>query len=235
MKKVLMSICLCALIVTAVQVQSNATTWTGGRGNWSTRSNWDDDEPRVGVNAFIDNGGTALITLSGEGANDLILGTDLGLSGYVSMSGGTLSANNESIGLSGTGTFTQTGGSNTLTGLLGLGTNSGSSGTYNLNGGVSLSAFSEYIGNAGTGAFTQTGGTNTATHDLILGVASGGSGTYDLVSGALSANFEIIGESGTGVFTQTSGTNTLTNDLILGVTSGGSRYIRLGLRCSFGQ
>ena len=47
-----------------------------------------------------------------------------------------LSAATDSVGFSGTGSFTQTGGTNTITGSLNLGHSANSAGTYNLNGGL---------------------------------------------------------------------------------------------------
>ena len=68
----------------------------------------------------------------------------------------------EYVGYSGTGTFTQTGGTNsTYYGDLYLGYNTGSSGLYALSGTGQLSAQYEAVGQSGTGIFTQTGGTNS--------------------------------------------------------------------------
>ena len=104
------------------------------------------------------------------------------------MSGGTLSAYNEYIGYSGTGTFTQSGGSNAATYNFYLGYNATDSGTYNLSGGTlsSPSGYStnavgnEFIGYSGTGSFTQSGGSNAITSYLGLGYNTGGKGTYNL-------------------------------------------------------
>ena len=91
---------------------------------------------------------------------------------------------------SGTGTFTQTGGTNSVLWRLYLGYIFGISGTYNLSadGPSSLSAYPEYIGYYGAGSFTQTGGNHTVFSGLYLGYNSGSSGTYDLSgNGLLSA------------------------------------------------
>ena len=85
---------------------------------------------------------------------------------------------NEYVGYSGTGTFTQSGGTNNTFGgavALSLGVKSGSSGTYSLGDG-SLYAEFDYVGLSGSGNITQFGGTNAIYLDLILGtpvVASG--------------------------------------------------------------
>jgi uncharacterized protein with beta-barrel porin domain len=182
---------------------------------------------------FNQSGGTGTFT-------NLYLGRNAGDSSTYSLSGGSVTADNEYVGDNGTGTFTQTGGTNTVTDSLILGENAGSTGTYNLSTG-SLSANYERVGASGSGTFTQTGGTNTTKINLALGLFSGGSGTYtqsggsnsaDALylgfqsgssgsyelsdTGSLSATTEIIGLGGTGTFTQTGGTNTVSGTLALG-------------------
>ena len=95
---------------------------------------------------------------------------------------GTLSADSEYIGFSGTGTFTQSGGSNTVSSALYLGVGPFSSGTYNLNGGTLI--VSAMSGWSGTAAFNFSGGTLQAgarfSTDLPIALAaSGGNGTID--------------------------------------------------------
>ena len=67
----------------------------------------------------------------------LYLGYYPGSSGTYNLSGGSLSAPAETIGVlvGGVGVFNQSGGTNTVTDDLTLGYRSGSSGTYNLSGG----------------------------------------------------------------------------------------------------
>jgi autotransporter-associated beta strand protein len=132
------------------------------------------------------NGG---LTVSGTGNVDLG-GGSLKVDDQTSaVSGGSLYAYNQYVGYSGTGTFTQTGGTN-APGNLYLGYNSGSNGTYALSGTGSLSCQSEfsdeYIGYSGTGTFVQTGGIN-AVQNLYLGYKSGSQGLYTLTGGSLSA------------------------------------------------
>ena len=154
------------------------------------------------------------LTLSGTGIVSLgsgSLSTNDSLSG---ITGGLLSSANHYVGYSGTGIFTQSGGTNSITGYgsLGLGFNSGSSGTYNLSGNGLLSVPNAGVGIAGAGTFTQTGGTNNVGNALELGTG-GGTGTYNLSSsGLLSAQEENVANvysysSGTGNFSQTGGTN----------------------------
>ena len=127
--------------------------------------------------------------------------------GYVAPTGsydlggsGRLSAYDECVGYSGTGTFTQSGGTNDVSSTnaaiyLGgsLGGSPISSGNYNLSGSGFLAAYNEYVGYVGTGSFMQSGGTNKVGSTLSLGgfIASG---TYNLSSSAvLSASIESVG------------------------------------------
>ena len=105
-----------------------------------------------------------------------------------------MSAYCEYVGFSGTGSFTQSGGTNSISSnSFYLGYNAGSSGTYSLSGGQ-LSASYEYVGYSGTGTFTQSGGTNSISYYLYLGYNAGGSGTYSLSgSGQLSASYRVRG------------------------------------------
>jgi fibronectin-binding autotransporter adhesin len=134
----------------------------------------------------------------------------------------------EYVGYSGTGIFTQSGGSNWIFyfGTFTLGVKPGSSGTYNLIGnGQLIGPENEYVGGSGTGTFTQSAGTNNISNaNLILGANPGSSGTYNLRgSGQVSADIEYIGYASTGVFTQTGGTN-ITGALVLGANSNGGVY-----------
>ena len=131
-----------------------------------------------------------------------------------SLSVGTPSSGNLLLGNSGTGSFTQNGGTSTLA-VLQLGLYAGSVGTYHLNTGslsVTSSNIAVSVGVNGTGTFTQTGGTATVPGCLFLGTGSG-SGSYSLSgTGLLSAVVETLGWSyigtgGSGTFVQSGGTN----------------------------
>ena len=93
-----------------------------------------------------------------------------------------LFAHAETIGNSGTGTFTQYAGTNTVgTGGLLLANNANSTGSYTLLGTASLSASSETIGANGTATFIQTGGFNTITSSgLTLANGPTSAATYYL-------------------------------------------------------
>ncbi|MDP6380739.1 MAG: hypothetical protein QF662_05285, partial [Phycisphaerae bacterium] len=133
---------------------------------------------------------------------------------------GQLFAENEYIGYRETGTFTQTGGTNTVwgsspDGVLRVGYGPASNGIYDLSGGQLL-VRNEYVGvyNGGTGLFTQTGGTHTV--DGHLAVGDYGNGTYELSGGELFAGQETVGDSRTGQFIQSGGSNTVGGTLCIG-------------------
>jgi len=180
-----------------------------------------------GSGSFTQSGGTHTVT------NGLWLGSDYfitgtGGTGSYNLSGGSLQVNGpEYIGdsNSGSGSFTQTGGTHTVASLyLGsdsLGTGFPGTGSYNLTGG-SLSAGYESIGDSGTGAFTQSGGSHRVSGTLFLGYNPGASGTYNLSGGSLLvAASEYVGDYGTGAFTQSGGSHTVARNLSLGNYDGG--------------
>ena len=97
----------------------------------------------------------------------------------------------EYIGNSGSGSFTQSGGTNTVYVPL-LGTNPGASGTYSLSGGSLTVSDNEFVGNSGSGAFTQSGGTHTVTNNLHGHSLWRQCGTYNLSGGSLAATSETM-------------------------------------------
>ena len=188
-----------------------------------------------GTGTFVQSGGN-------NTTYQLMLGFDSGSAGLYNLTGGQfvqeMAGPNyaEYIGYSGTGTFTQSGGSHQFTTGLYLGYNSGSSGTYNLSNAGQLSAENpgeanpilgyecEYVGYSGSGAFTHLGGSNVSGY-LYLGYNSGSTGTYGL-SGAGNLYVcwgEYIGYSGAGTFTQTGGTH-YADSLYLGYYYGNGTY-----------
>jgi hypothetical protein len=199
----------------------------------------------TGTGTINIDGGTLVLSNNDIDIDNFNVGYAASTTGTFTLaSGKTLTTTSENIGNSGTGTFTQTGGTNT-TGEFCVAYDAGSSGTYNLSGGV-LSASTQYpyVGYSGNGTFTQTGGTAklrtlaigsqsgsngvytesdgiTILNTLYLGSANGSSGTYNLQGGVLSVfNSEIIGQSGKGSFVQSGGTNQVTNGLYVGVYGG---------------
>jgi hypothetical protein len=177
-----------------------------------------------GSGSFTQTGGTNSVTFA------LSLGYNAGGSGSYSLSGSgylvspIVYVGGAPAGGSGSGVFTQSGGTNSATsGLLFLGDYAGSSGSYNLSGSGYLGCASEAVGYAGSGSFTQTGGTNSASTSVYLGYFAGSSGSYSLSgNGYLAAGTEYVGYYGSGAFTQTGGTNAVTNNLCLGYNAGSS-------------
>jgi T5SS/PEP-CTERM-associated repeat protein len=205
-----------------------------------------------GSGAFVQSAGNnsvAGVANSEYVANGLLLGANSNGKGTYTLSGtGVLSAGMEGVGYAGTGTFTQTGGTNTLptnylNSCIYLGYNAGATGIYNLSGTGQIVATNnytwatvEYIGYSGTGVFNQTAGSNLMSiSSLYLGYNTTGVGTYNLSgTGQLGdqttydgyQGMEVVGYSGTGTFNQSGGTNTLINNgpatasLYLGFNSG---------------
>lgn len=177
-----------------------------------------------GTGTFTQTGGTNSIDYIYTPNSGLYLGSKTNSTGTYNLSDtGYLSAKSETIGDAGTGTFNQTGGTNSVTASLTLGSGSLSSGKYTLSGtGILSSSYSEYVGYSGTGTFDQSGGTNSA-NILSLGYFNHNAvGTYNLSgTGQLTAT-EYIGDAGTGTFKQTGGTNNA--DLIFCHNSGNGTY-----------
>ena len=145
-----------------------------------------------GHGTFSQSGGTVTIPTMGYGTVEL--GIFAGSVGSYSLSGsGSLSVGgSEIIGEQGSGSFDQSGGTNTITvpGFAGGGElivghdDPGGSGTYQLSNGVlSVGSFEEVGQQGGTGTFTQLGGTHTIHDSLTVGPH----GSFDLAGGSLSA------------------------------------------------
>ena len=129
----------------------------------------------------------------------------------------------ECIGNSGTGSFTQSGGTNSMpmnsssTTLI-LGYNPGAVGTYTLSGSGQLFGSFECVGWNGTGNFIQSGGTSTMSNFLSVGSSSPGSNcSYTLSGGMLTVS---EGEYVSN-FTQSGGTNS-TGGLSVGLVNYGT-------------
>jgi hypothetical protein len=112
------------------------------------------------------------------------------------------------IGNSGTGIFSQTGGTSSF-GFVDVGVTAGAVGTCTLSGTSSFtSQGGEVIGDRGAGVFNQSGGTNNADV-LSMANAVGSTGTYILSGGTLTTatNFGLdFGYNGNATFNQTGGT-----------------------------
>lgn len=164
---------------------------------------------------FVGNQGKGTFTQTG-GTNSLLgttgtqgylqVGYAAGSDGTYNLQGGGLSGRVASIGVDGSGKFSQSGGIAAFdTAYLGDGT--GATGSYDLSGSGTLLAKDMIVGVSGSGSFTQSGGTN-GTGVLGLGEYAGSTGSYTLSGGNFySSNFQAIGIQGTGTFTQSGGSN----------------------------
>ncbi len=170
--------------------------------------------------AFVQNNSSVLSVVGGGSlAISQLLHVDWDAS--FEQSGGQVSATNENVGNYGTGTFRQTGGTNT-THAFQIGFYSGSNGTYELSGNGQFSAHAGHVGRDGTGTFRQTGGTNTIQDWLAIGFETGSNGTYELSgNGELSTFQSQVGRRGTGTFTQTGGSHSVQSFVFVGGDGGG--------------
>ncbi len=169
----------------------------------------------------------------GNGAKDM--GT------YSLGSAGTLVAAIETMGVNGTGSFTQSGGTNSITnsGELNLGNNANSNGSYILSAGTISCDGGETVGVSGTGSFSQNNGVNGVVV-LFIAESSPGNGTYSLSNtGVINSDTEYVGVGGAGTFIQSGGTNNITavgsQPLYLGYNPASSGYYSLSdgtLNCS---
>jgi hypothetical protein len=205
-------VALC-LLLTPLPIYAD-THWTVSSGDWSASMNWTSGVPVYGMDTYIDNNGGATLNLPGAACRVLYVGDTAG-SGTVDMIGGTLTWQSVSVGSSGNGIFTQSGGTSTTVNPyycnLFLGANTGGNGIYNLSGTGQLNAWCEDVGYYGTGTFVQSGGINIVSCNLYLGATSSGSGSYSLSDdGLLSVDNQLIvgNNGGNGTFTQSGGTNT---------------------------
>jgi hypothetical protein len=153
---------------------------------------------------------------------DLAVAQYLAGHGEYELTSGTLEVLSvEYIGLQGSATFTQTGGSNT-TGKIDLAYDSSALDvSYELQDGL-MDVGRLNVGRSGRAAFTQSGGTLTVDV-LAVGNGSTASGsTFELEAGTVNAESAYIGDRGSATFTQRGGTFTLSDDLTLGNRSAAS-------------
>jgi hypothetical protein len=134
---------------------------------------------------------------------------------------------NEYVSLYGNGTFTQSGGNNTVSAGLFVGAVDG---TYALSGGK-LKADTVVVGyNGGRGTLRQTGGDGLEATSLVLGRDSGDNGACFLGAGTLKVGEETIGKGGLGSLEQTGGTHTVSGTLTIQAegSSNGTLHLKGG-------
>ena len=220
----------CAIVISPLQSFANDKYWACGSDFWDRNSCWNlPGQPANGDDVFLTQSDALNRTVSYSNLlypsavlNNLTVNATGTGTMTLSQSQDSLASTTEIIGYDGTGTFTQTGGTNTV-GDLTLGYLLTGNGTYNLSGTGSLVANSEIISRLGNGTFNQTGGSNTASYIAISTCddVSCGSGTYTLSAGSLSVENMAVATSGSfgyfgnGIFNQSGGSVNVSNLLSL--------------------
>jgi autotransporter-associated beta strand protein len=175
----------------------SATTWIGlDLGDWNTPGNWDAGVPTAGVEAWINNGTTAVLDTSGPagaasnvyvghggtGNSGLNISNDLTASGYMAVG-----LSNDVPG-SVAGTVNQSAGTvNVATMYIGntYSFDVATAGVYNMTGGsLNVTTGPFRVGWYGGGTFDQSGGVVTSSSDLDIG--TGGSSATVTVRGTAS-------------------------------------------------
>jgi hypothetical protein len=223
----------------AISLYSVTVDLTGGSAGATTTLSIGANNLSVSGYELVGDRGTGLISQSGgtnsiSGENGLSLGQVAGSNGTYSLSGtGALSVTgggSEFIGVNGTGTFSQSAGTNTVnegTSTVNpafvMGFQSGSSGNYSLSGTGTLSVTgseAEVIGFFGSATVTQTGGTNNSFGAVLIGFQPGSVATYSLSAGGFTTNNgnQYVGYAGTGTVNQSGGMNTISggNSMLIG-------------------
>ena len=213
----LVNLFLCTL---SAQAQK---TWNAATGDWANDLNWQPlGAPSTSSNAIINNGGTAQVT-SSDTAGSLSLGSNLGNSGTVSISGtaGLLSINggNSIIADAGTGTLNLSAGGqyNFGSASLVLGLGATGRGTVTIDGAGSrlFGTADVIIAVLGASAVTLTNGGALQAADLYLGNNTGAqTGTLNVrsASQATLTNLLIAGNHGTGTVNVDGPTSLLTSN-----------------------
>ncbi len=204
--------------------------WTDGTGLWSLKTNWSNSNvPGGGDTVSIAPSDGVARTSTNDASSVLLAGVTVDLTGagtaatLLSMSTTNLTTSAETIGLSGRGSLSQSGGVNTIYGggnSFFVGYNASAVGLYTMTGGTLAVTGYEILGYLGTGTITQSAGIHTVAANYYFSLGSGGgTGFYNLSgTGQLTcSSSEYVGSNGAGTFTQTGGTNTINvgNNLII--------------------
>jgi fibronectin-binding autotransporter adhesin len=208
---------LALFLVTAAPAWAQTSTWTNtGSGNWTTPGNWDTGTvPNTTVGADIENGGTAVVTSSGQTVNLLQVG-EAGTGSLVIQNGGTLTqASGAAFTLIGTGSFTINGQGSTYSTpndlLLGRGTGTNAITVEN---GGQLYTGNAFIGEGTSSVSTNISATVTGAGSYwnageFIGVGGGpNAATLTISDGATvtaqsTVAIESIGSGATGIATVT--------------------------------
>ena len=159
------------------------------------------------VGLFVGGGGALLQSQQALASKFTTTSSGSILSATRTVQGSLFVGGYEVVGVNGTGTFNQTGGTNVLAG--GVAVSAKAPGTpYNNSIGV---LFLGFYGNKGS---TSGGwyGSGVGTYNLSGGLLTGNS------NGTGISGYEVVGQSGTGIFTQSGGTNAPVSGFYVGGT-----------------
>jgi T5SS/PEP-CTERM-associated repeat protein len=177
-------------------------TWGGANDNWNVPANWlGNAVPGSGTDAIIDSG-SATLSDSASGTSD-----------------------NLTVGDSGAGALTVTGGNLTTTGGV-IGNNAGSNGSVLVTNGTWGDSGNLYVGNSGTGTLNISGENNltyltggtVSDVNAVIGNGVGSNGTATLSSDTTNAVWINSGSLTVGNYGN--GTLSLSSEIVLSVGSG---------------
>jgi hypothetical protein len=162
----------------------------------------DATELHVGIEIIGDQGNATFEQASGTHTVSTFLRVGNGpeRTGTFNLLGGSLAAQELSIGLNGLGVFNQSGGTNIVNGDLHVGHGSGvvatATGVMNLGGGSLEVKGNEYVGyrggHGGFGEFMQTGGVHTVDGNLTVADDDAPSGKFQIQGGELSVAGDLV-------------------------------------------
>lgn len=217
-KSLLVSILAITVFISPAQAADK--NWNAGTANWTTGPWSPVGTPTTSDRAIINNGGTAQVTTSSATAGSMVLGTNVGQSGIVTISGvnSKLNLTNTTtpfIGQAGHGEINITsGGILQSKSTLILGSASTGSGLLTVDGAGSLITGTGGItvGSAGTGELDlSNGGAATVTGAITVGSTSPGSGIINVnAASTLTSATLSVGSVGTGIL-NVSGANAKAN------------------------
>ena len=123
---------LAVLGLVALPAHAQTYYWQVQSGDWSVASNWGGSLPTTATQVEVANGGTATITSAGDACYRLYID---GNSAVRMLSGSLAASQFEFVGYSDSGSFSQSGGTNSLSNMFIIANSSSSSGTYTMTGG----------------------------------------------------------------------------------------------------
>ncbi len=231
-----------ALTPVAASLALAQTTWTGASStNWFTPGNWNPAGPPTSSNsAVVDNGSTAnpaVINSAGAAASDLTIGSSVGATGAVSITGsGSLttgvSNNGLAVGDWGNGTLTVSSGGTLTSSFAVLGNNAGSTGSVLVTGAGSSWTAGGYLYVAADHSVANitvsNGGMLTSSIVDVADFSPSASGTVTVTgAGSSYTNTQsfALGTLGAGVFNVTNGaTANLTGGFGIGSYQGSGSF-----------